>query len=146
MRSLLPLLSTLLSFTSFDVGGAVSRQAKGIGFTLVAALFLLTAYVLAIGALALFLSEHMSPWAALGAIALGFIGAAGLVYWFGTMSARAEEARAQELAQARKNATLGTLSGLAVGGGSTKTLIIAALAGVLAGGLLDSRGKSGDED
>lgn len=116
------------------------------GFTLVAALFLLTAYVLAIGALALFLSEHMSPWAALGAIALGFIGAAGLVYWFGTMSARAEEARAKELAQARKNATLGTLSGLAVGGGSTKTLIIAALAGVLAGGLLDSRGKSGDED
>ena len=50
------------------------------------------------------------------------------------------------MASARQNATLGTLTGLAVGGGSTKTLFIAALAGVIAGGLLDPRGKSGSDN
>ncbi len=142
----LPLLSSLMSLASLDLGGAVSRQAKGLGYTLVAILFLLTAYVLAVGALAFYLSQHMSTWGALGAIALGFAGAAGLIFWYGTLSARAEAERAREVAAARQKATLGTLTGLAVGGGSTRTLIIAALAGVIAGGLLDPRGKSGSDD
>ncbi len=141
----LPLLTALMSLASVDIGGAVSRHAKGLRYTLIAVLFLLTAYVLVVGALAVYLSQHMSAWAALGAIALGFVGVAGLVYWFGTLSARAEAERAREVASARQKATLGTLTGLAMGGGSAKTLIIAALAGVLAGGLLDSKGKSGDD-
>ncbi|MBI1254216.1 MAG: hypothetical protein GC196_07735 [Hyphomonas sp.] len=142
----LPLLSSLMSLASLDVGGAVSRQAKVLGYTLVAILFLLTAYVLGVCALAFYLSQQMSAWAALGAIALGFVGAAGLVFWFGTRSARAEAQRARELASARQQATLGTLTGLAVGGGSARMLIIAALAGALAGGLLGPRGKPGSDD
>jgi hypothetical protein len=142
----LPLLSSLMSLASLDLGGAVSRQAKGLGYTLVTILFLLTAYVLGVCALAFYLSRQMGTWGALGAIALGFVGAAGLVFWFGTRSARAEAQRAGEVASARQKATLGTLAGLALGGGSTKMLIIAALAGVLAGGLLDSRGKPGSDD
>lgn len=142
----LPLLSSLMSLASLDLGGAVSRQAKGLGYTLVAILFLLTAYVLGVCALAFYLSQQMGAWGALGAIALGFVGAAGLVFWLGTRSARAETQRAREVASARQKATLGTLAGLAVGGGSTKMLIIAALAGVLAGGLLDPRGKPGSDD
>jgi hypothetical protein len=133
----LPILTALMSTATMDVGGAVSRRAKGLGYTLVAVLFLLTAYVLAVGALAFYLSEHMSTWAALGAVALGFVGMAGLVYLFGVRAAKAEEERAREVAEARQKATLGTLTGLAVGGGSAKTLVIAALAGLLAGGLLD---------
>jgi uncharacterized membrane protein YeaQ/YmgE (transglycosylase-associated protein family) len=142
----LPLLSSLMSLASLDLGSAVSRQAKGLGYTLVAILFLLTAYVLGVCALAFCLSRQLGTWGALGAIALGFVGAAGLVFWFGARSARAEAQRAREVASARQNATLGTLTGLAVGGGSTKTLIIAALAGVIAGGLLDPRGKSGSDN
>ncbi|WP_291201988.1 phage holin family protein [Hyphomonas sp.] len=141
---LLPLLSSLLSVASLDVGGAVSRRAKGLGYALAAGLFLFTAYVLAVGALAFFLAERMSPWAALSAVALGFIGMAAIVYLLGVRSAQAAEARAKEVADARQKATLSTLSGLAMGGGSAKTLIIAALAGLLAGGLLD--GKSGKDD
>lgn len=141
---LLPLLSSLLSVASLDVGGAVSRRARGLGYALAAGLFLFTAYVLAVGALAFFLAERMSPWAALSAVALGFIGMAAIVYLLGIRSAQAAEARAKEVADARQKATLSTLSGLAMGGGSAKTLIIAALAGLLAGGLLD--GKSGKDD
>lgn len=141
---LLPLLTSLLSVASFDLGGAVSRRAKGLGYTLVAGLFLFTAYVLAIGALAFFLAERMSPWAALATVALGFIAMAVIIYLFGVRSAQAEEARAKEVADARQKATLSTLTGLAMGGGTAKTLIIAALAGLLAGGLLD--GKSGKDD
>lgn len=133
----LPILTALMSTATMDVGGAVSRKAKGLGYTLVAVLFLLTAYVLAVGSLAFYLSEHMSTWAALGAVALGFVGMAGLVYLFGVRAAKAEEERAKEVSDARQKATLGTLTGLAVGGGSAKTLVIAALAGLLAGGLLD---------
>ena len=142
----LPLLSSLMSLASLDVGAAVSRQAKVLGYTLVAILFLLTAYVLGVCALAFYLSQQMSAWAALGAIALGFVGAAGLVFWFGTRLARAEAQRAREVASARQQATLGTLTGLAVAGGSTRMLIIAALAGALAGGLLGPRGKPGSDD
>lgn len=141
---LLPLLTSLLSVAGLDLGGAVSRRAKGLGYTLVAGLFLFTAYVLAVGALAFFLAERMSPWAALATVALGFIGMAAIIYLFGVRSAQAEEVRAREVADARQKATLGTLTGLAMGGGSAKTLIIAALAGLLAGGLLD--GKSGKDD
>lgn len=137
----LPLLSSLMSLANVDVGGAVSRRAKGLGYILIAIVFLLTAYVLAVGALAFFLAEHMSTWAALGIIALGFVGMAGIVFWFGSLSARAEEERAKEVAAARQEAALGTLTGLALGGGSTTTLIIAALAGVLAGGLLGPKGS-----
>lgn len=142
----LPLLSSLMSLASLDLGSAVSRQAKGLGYTLVAILLLLTAYILAVCALAFYLSRQMGTWGALGAIALGFVAAAGLVFWFGARSARAEARRAREVASARQKATLGTLAGLAVGGGSTKMLVIAALAGVLAGGLLDSPGKPGSDD
>ncbi len=143
---LLPLLSAFLSLANLDVGSAVSRRAKGLGYTLVAILFLLTAYVFAVGALAFYLSQHMSTWAALGVVALGFIGAAVIIYFFGTLSARAEIERAKEVSDARQKATLGTLTGIAMGGGSTKTLIIAALAGLLAGGLLGSKGGSGKDD
>lgn len=141
----LPLLSSLLSLANPDLGGAVSRQAKGLGYRFVALVFLLTAYVLAVGALAFYLSQHMSTWGALRAIALGFLGGAGLVYGFGTLKSRAEADRAREVAAARRKATLGTLAGLAASGGSTRVLIMAALAGLLAGGLLDSRGTSEKE-
>ena len=85
----LPLLSSLMSLASLDLGSAVSRQAKGLGYTLVAILFLLTAYVLGVCALAFCLSRQLGTWGALGAIALGFVGAAGLVFWFGARSASA---------------------------------------------------------
>ncbi len=142
----LPLLSAFLSLANLDIGGAVSRRAKGVGYTLVAIVFVLTAYVLAVGSLAFYLSQLMSTWAALGAVAIGFVVAAGIIYYFGTRSAKAEIERAKEVSDARQKATLGTLTGLAVGGGSAKTLIIAALAGLLAGGLLDSRGGSDKDD
>ncbi|MEX1252587.1 MAG: hypothetical protein WEA77_15535 [Hyphomonas sp.] len=142
----LPLLSAFLSLANLDIGGAVSRRAKGVGYTLVAIVLLLTAYVLAVGSLALYLAQLMSAWAALGAVAIGCVVAAGIIYYFGTLSAKAEIERAKEVSGARQRATLGTLTGLAVGGGSTRTLIIAALAGLLAGGLLDSRGGSDKDD
>ncbi len=143
---LLSLLSSFLSLANVDIGSLVSLRAKGLGYKLVALLFLLTAYVLVVGALAFYLAERMSPWAALGAIAPGFVGASGFVYWIGTRSARVEAERTRELAGARQQATLDALTSFAIGGSSTKTLIIAALAGVLAGGLLNSRGKSSSDD
>ena len=92
----LPLLSSLMSLANVDIGGAVSRRARGVGYTLTAIIFLLTAYVLAVGALAFFLAGHMSTWAALAIIALGFFGMAGIVFWFAGISARAEEERDSE--------------------------------------------------
>lgn len=142
---MLSLLSSLLSLSNLDVGSAVSRRAKGFGYTLIAAVFLFTAYVAAVGALAFFLAEHMSTWAALAVVAAGFTAAAGFAFWFGAMSARAAEERAKEVAAARQKATLGTLTGLALGGGSTKTLVIAALAGLVAGGLLGAKDESGGD-
>jgi hypothetical protein len=137
----LPLLSALMSLANVDIGGAVSRRARGVGYTVTAIIFLLTAYVLAVGALAFFLAGHMSTWAALAITALGFFGMAGIVFWFAGMSARAEDERARQVAAARQEAALGSLTGLALDGGSTKTLIIAALAGVLAGRLFGQKGS-----
>jgi hypothetical protein len=83
----------------------------------------------------------MSTWAALAITALGFFGLAGIVFWFAGMSARAEEERARQVAAARQEAALGTLTGLVLDGGSTKTLIIAALAGVFAARLFGQKGS-----
>lgn len=142
----LPLLSALLSLADLDPGEAVSRQAKGFGYTFLAVAFLLMACVLAVGALAFYLAQHMDTWVALGAIALGFLGAAGLVSWFATLTARAEAERAGQVAAARRKATLGALAGLAAGGGSSRILILAALAGLVAGGLLGSGAASEKND
>jgi len=139
LRSLLPLLSTLLSLMQVDMGRAVSRRAKGLGLMLIAALFLLTAYVLAVGALAVYLSERISPSAALGVIALGLLAAAGILFACAAIGARVEEERARETASARQQAALGALTDLLAGGVPARTMVIAALAGLIAGGLLDPR-------
>ncbi|MGA1342558.1 MAG: hypothetical protein ACO33A_05845, partial [Hyphomonas sp.] len=116
MRSLLPLLSTLLSLMQFDMGRAVSRRARGVGLMLIAALFLLTAYVLAVGALAVYLSGRISPSAALGVIALGLLAAAGILFGCAAIGARVEQERVREAAAARQQAALGALTDLLAGG------------------------------
>jgi hypothetical protein len=132
-----PLLSALLSLAQVDVGGAVSRRAKSAGYVIAAAVFLLTAYIAGVVALSLYLAERMHPWAALAVVAAGFAVAAALTLWVGARTARAAEERDRELAAARQEAALGALSGFAFSG-SAKSLIAAALAGLVAGGLFTS--------
>jgi hypothetical protein len=132
------LITALLSLAQVDVGGAVTRRAKSAGYIIAAAVFLLTAYAAAVGALALYLGQRMHPWAALAVVAAGFAAAAALTLWIGARNARAAEERARELAAARQEAALEALSGFAFSG-SAKTLVAAALAGLVAGGLLAPR-------
>ncbi len=113
---------------------------------LIAALFLLTAYVLAVGALAVYLSGRISPSAALGVIALGLLAAAGILFGCAAIGARVEQERVREAAAARQQAALGALTDLLAGGVSTRTMIIAALAGLAAAGLLDPRRKPQSRD
>lgn len=128
------------------MGRTVSRRAKGVGLMLIAALFLFTAYVLAVGALAVYLSERISPSAALGVIALGLLAVAGILFAYAAIGARVEEERAREAAAARQQAALSAATELLAGGVSAKTMIIAALAGLAAGGLLDPRRAPQGED
>lgn len=128
------------------MGRTVSRRAKGVGLMLIAALFLFTAYVLAVGALAVCLSERISPSAALGVIALGLLAVAGILFAYAAIGARVEEERAREAAAARQQAALSAVTELLAGGVSAKTMIIAALAGLAAGGLLDPRRAPQGED
>lgn len=131
------LLQTVLSLTGLDLGAAVTRRARGFGALMIAVLFVLTAYITGVVALALYLAERMSPWAALFVIAAGFAAAAGVTLGISAMMARESEREAEELAQARQQSALTALIGQASsGGGASKTLLLAALAGLVAGGVL----------
>lgn len=140
---MLSLLSTLLSLTSVDVGAAVSRRASGFGYTLIAGILLLTAYLLAIGALAVFLAERINLWAALAIIAAALAVAAGLILWRASVKSREAAEKLQASSSARKAAGLGALTALGAGA-SGRALILAALAGLLANELLSTRNKSKD--
>jgi hypothetical protein len=139
----LSLLSTLLSLTNIDVGAAVSRRASGFGYTFLAILLLLTAYFLGIAALALFLAEHISLWVALAVIAGSLVVAAGLILWRASVKSKEAKQQMQASSSARKAAGLGALTALGTGA-SGRSLILAALAGLLVNELLASRNKSKD--
>lgn len=140
---MLSLLSTLLSLSNVDVGAAVSRRASGFGYTFLAILLLLTAYLLGIAALAVFLAERLSLWAALAVIAGGLVVAAALVLWRASVKAQEAKQQLQASSSARKAAGLGALAALGTGA-SGRSLILAALAGLLVNELLSSRSKSKD--
>ena len=140
---MLSLLSTLLSLSNVDVGAAVSRRASGFGYTFLAILLLLTAYLLGIAALAVFLAERLSLWAALAVIAGGLVVAAVLVLWRASVKSQEAKQQLQASSSARKAAGLGALAALGTGA-SGRSLILAALAGLLVNELLSSRSKSKD--
>ncbi len=140
---MLSLLTTLLSLTSVDVGAAVSRRATGFGYMFVAFIFLLSAYVLGIGALAVFLAERLNAWAALAVIAAGLVVAAGLIIWRASAASRAAEQQAQASASARKAASLSALTAFGAGA-SGRSLVLAAIAGLLASEMLSARNRSKD--
>ncbi|MEQ9507102.1 MAG: hypothetical protein RLO80_12625 [Hyphomonas sp.] len=140
---MLSLLSTLLSLTNVNVGAAVSRGASGFGYMFIAILLLLTAYLLGIGALAVFLAERLSLWAALAVIAGGLVIAAGLILWRASVKSKEAKEQLQASSSARKAAGLGALTALGAGA-SGRSLILAALAGLLANELLSTRNKSKD--
>ena len=140
---MLSLLSTLLSLSNVDVGAAVSRRASGFGYTFLAILLLLTAYLLGIAALAVFLAERLSLWAALAVIAGGLVVAAALVLWRASVKSQEAKQQLQASSSARKAAGLGALAALGTGA-SGRSLILAALAGLLVNELLSSRSKSKD--
>lgn len=137
MSTMMSLLSSLLQ-NQVDV--QVSRGIKGLGLYAVVSLFLLTAYVFALVALAFFLVERMSPWVAMAAIALGFLLLGGAVFLAGNLSRQADKRQAEAVAEARKEARDEVLSSL-TGGGTRSALVLAAMVGLAASGLF---GK--DED
>ncbi|MBA3068141.1 MAG: hypothetical protein FP825_06660 [Hyphomonas sp.] len=132
------IVSLLLSLSGTALGGAVSRGTKNLGYIIVASVFLATAYIAGVAALAMYLAEHMSLWAAFAALAGGFIVAAGAALLAGSWQSRAADRRAKELEATTQDATLKALTEFAAEG-SAHGLLAAAVAGLLAGGLLEAK-------
>lgn len=138
------MLSLLSSLLQNQVGDQVNRSLKGLVTLAFVAVFLLTAYVAAVAALALFLAEQMSPWAAAAAIALGFALLSGAILMFMSVKSDAEERAEAAAAQARQDAQSQLLSALTgAEGGSKQVMMIAAIAGLVLSSLL---GKDEDDD
>lgn len=138
------MLSLLSSLLQSHVEEKVSRGIKGLGLLAVIALFVLTAYAAAVTALALFLTEHTSPWMAAAFIALGFAVMAGGVLLVRTLAEDAERRRAEAVAQAREEARQEMLSALTgAGGGGRQAAVLAAIAGIVLSSLL-GKGEDGE--
>lgn len=139
------MLSFLSSLLRGQVGEQVNRGIKGLGTLAVVGVMLLTAYIAAVAALALFLAERMSPWAAAAFIALGFSLMAGAILLVMSMKNNAENRAEEAAAKARQDAQQQMLSALMGGeGGGKQAMVIAAIAGIVLSSLL---GKGdGDDD
>jgi MFS family permease len=139
------IVSQLVSAFAPQVGDAVSRGARSVLLMLVAGVLLFAAFVMGLAALTTWLATQIDLWAALAIVALGLTGIGGITLGFAAMrSLSAEDRRKSEQAALKRDALLGTLSALGTGGrGSTpRTLIVAALVGLLAGSLLLSDRKT----
>ncbi|MFN4025354.1 MAG: phage holin family protein [Hyphomonas sp.] len=140
------MLSLLTSLLQSHVEEKVSRGIKGLGSLAVIALFLLTAYGAAVAALALFLTEHTSPWMAAAFMALGFALMAGGVLLVRSLAGEAERRRAEAVAQARQEAREEMLSALTgASGGGRQAAVIAAIAGLVLSSLLGKDGDDGED-
>ncbi|MFN3609592.1 MAG: phage holin family protein [Hyphomonas sp.] len=144
------MFSALSSLLQNKVEAQVSRGIKSLGAVAVIAVLLLTAYIAAVLALALFLMERMSPWEAAAFIALGFALMGGAVLVILSLRSAAED-RAEEAAaaarQARQDPQMNMLSALTGAEGSGKQVVaIAAIAGVILSSFLNKDDDAGDED
>lgn len=133
-----PLVSLLMSLSGNAVGGAVSRGTKSIAHIVIAGVLLLTAYFVGVAAFAVYLAEHMSLWIALAVLAGSLVVAAGAALLIGSWRSKAEEARAKQLAATAQDATLKALTDLGADG-SPRSLLVAAVVGLVAGSLLDAK-------
>lgn len=138
------MLSLLSSLLQNQVEVQVNRGIRGLATAAVIGVMLLTAYVAAVVALALFLAEKMSPWAAAASIALGFALMGGLILLFGSFREDAEKRAEEAAAKARQDSQNQMLSALTgAEGGGKQAMVIAAIAGLVLSSLL---GKGDDED
>lgn len=138
------MLSLLSSLLQNQVEVQVTRGIRGLATVAVIGVMLLTAYVAAVAALALFLAEKMSPWAAAASIALGFAVMGGLILLFGSLREDAEKRAEEAAAKARQDSQNQMLSALTgAEGGGKQAMVIAAIAGLVLSSLL---GKGDDED
>lgn len=140
-----------MSAVGNKVEDQVSRHAATAGFVLIAAMFLFLSVVASVAALTVWLAEQVDLWAALAIVALGLLGVAGIILGIGAIRALSSEKEARQKSedqQLSRDAMLGALSafGGSGRGASGKTLLIAALVGLLAGSLLFDDEPSGDED
>lgn len=139
------MLSFLSSLLQSQVEDKVNQGIRGLGTAALVGLLLLTAYVAAVVALALFLAERMSPWAAAAFMALGFALMAGTILLVMSMKHDADKRAEEAAAKARQDAQQQMLSALTGGEGSGKqAMVIAAIAGLVLSSLL-GKGE-GDED
>ena len=139
------MLSFLSSLLQSHVEVQVNRGIKGLGTIAVVGVLLLTAYVAAVAALALFLAEQMSPWAAAAFIALGFALMAGAILLVMSMKNDADKRAEEAAAKARQDAQQQMLSALTGGeGGSKQAMVIAAIAGLVLSSLL-GKGDDGED-
>ena len=139
------MLSFLSSLLQSHVEVQVNRGIKGLGTIAVVGVLLLTAYVAAVSALALFLAERMSPWAAAAFMALGFALMAGAILLVMSMKNDADKRAEEAAAKARQDAQQQMLSALTGGeGGSKQAMVIAAIAGLVLSSLL-GKGDDGDD-
>lgn len=144
------MLSALSSLLQNKVEAQVSRGIKGLGAAAVVGLMLLTAYIAAVVALALFLAERMSPWEAAAFIALGFALMGGAILLFMALKASADERAEQAAAaarQARQDTQSSMLSALTGAEGSGKQVVaIATIAGLILSSFLNKNDDGDDED
>lgn len=139
------MLSFLSSLLQSHVEVQVNRGIKGLGTIAVVGVLLLTAYVAAVSALALFLAERMSPWAAAAFMALGFALMAGAILLVMSMKNDADKRAEEAAAKARQDAQQQMLSALTGGeGGSKQAMVIAAIAGLVLSSLL-GKGDDGED-
>lgn len=139
------MLSFLSSLLQSHVEVQVNRGIKGLGTIAVVGVLLLTAYVAAVAALALFLAERMSPWAAAAFMALGFALMAGAILLVMSMKNDADKRAEEAAAKARQDAQQQMLSALTGGeGGSKQAMVIAAIAGLVLSSLL-GKGDDGED-
>lgn len=139
------MLSFLSSLLQSHVEVQVNRGIKGLGTIAVVGVLLLTAYVAAVAALALFLAEQMSPWAAAAFMALGFALMAGAILLVMSMKNDADKRAEEAAAKARQDAQQQMLSALTGGeGGSKQAMVIAAIAGLVLSSLL-GKGDDGED-
>lgn len=140
------MFSLLSSLLQNKVEAQVNRGIKGLGAVAVVGLFLLTAYIAAVMALALFLAERMSAWEAAAFMALGFALMGGGVLVVLSMKSAAED-RAEEAAaaaRARQEPQSNLLSALTgAEGGGKQIVAITAIAGLILSSFLN---KDEDED
>lgn len=138
------MLSLLSSLLQNQVGEQVSRGIKGLGFIVVSGFFLLTAYVAGVAALALYLAEHMSPWAAAGWMALGFAVLGGGVLVAMSVKNNSDKRAEEAASKARQDTQQQMMAALTGGEGAGKqAMVLAAIAGLVLSSLI---GKGSDED